>query len=60
MNALGIDLEHSHLLKLLTGVDTSTLEVKRSGSEGNATKRNKRTATAAANRAAFPRSTGIL
>jgi len=44
---------NSHLLKLVTGVDTSTRPVNKSGRPGEA-KRRSRTAAAAPNRLAFP------
>lgn len=50
----------SHLLKLLTGVETSTLPVKRSGSEGNRTHRRSRNRTAAPKTAACLRLTSII
>lgn len=46
-------------LKLVTGVETSTRSVSRSGSEGKATKRNRRRAAAMPNSRAFCLSRGI-
>jgi hypothetical protein len=52
--------ECAHLLKLLTGVDTSTCPVRRSGSQGKKAKTRTRTSTAAAMTATFLLSTGIV
>ena len=42
-----------HLLKLVTGVDTSTRPARRSGSAGKTVKRSKRTAAAAPKSSSF-------
>jgi hypothetical protein len=49
-----------HLLKLVTGVDTSTRPVSRSGSDGNATKRRMRRPAAALRSVSFRRTTDML
>lgn len=48
------------LLKLVTGVEISTLPVNRSGNDGKAVNRSKRTAIAEAKSAAFRRSMAML
>lgn len=52
-------MEASHLLKLVTGVETSTRPVRMSGSEGNMANRANLTAAAAAKRVIFRRSSDI-
>jgi hypothetical protein len=52
--------KYLHLLKLLTGVDISTLEVKRSGKEGKTTKSNSLSADAPTKTASFRLSTGMM
>lgn len=51
--------QYSHRLKLLTGVDTSTRPVNKSGSEGNRTQSSNRKTKAAPKTAAFLRSTDM-
>lgn len=55
-----LNFKHARLLKLLIGVETSTRAVRRSGSEGKATKSSSRRATAAAKTPAFLLSTGMV
>jgi hypothetical protein len=53
-------MNDSRLLKLVTGVDTSTRPVSKSGREGNKSRSKSRRARAPPNTAAFLRSTGML
>lgn len=52
--------ESSRLLKLFTGVETSTLPVSKSGNEGNKTERRSRRTKAPPNTATFRRSTAMM